>query len=108
MIKERITGRLSECIVAFDPSYIGKSGKEKHGLGMYWSGCAGRAKWGLDICGFAVVDVILNTAFAVFDKISCRFHLLNRKPMLNCIVPSPSAVLSGIVSFVVIPSFVCL
>jgi hypothetical protein len=30
---------------------------------MYWSGCAGRAKWGLDICGFAVVDVIRNTAF---------------------------------------------
>jgi hypothetical protein len=30
---------------------------------MYWSGCAGKAKWGLDICGFAVVDIILNTAF---------------------------------------------
>jgi len=59
MIQERIT----ECIVAFDPSYIKKSGKHTFGLGMYWSGCAGRAKWGLDICGFAVVDVIRNTAF---------------------------------------------
>jgi len=59
MIKERIT----ECIVAFDPSYIHKSGKKTYGLGMYWSGCAGRAKWGLDICGFAAVDVMLNTAF---------------------------------------------
>jgi hypothetical protein len=59
MVKERVT----ECIVAFDPSYIKKSGKHTHGLGMYWSGCAGRAKWGLDICGFAVVDVIRNTAF---------------------------------------------
>jgi len=59
MIKERIT----ECIVAFDPSYIHKSGKKTYGLGMYWSGCAGRAKWGLDICGFAAVDIALNTAF---------------------------------------------
>jgi hypothetical protein len=59
MIRERVT----ECIVAFDPSYIKKSGKHTYGLGMYWSGCAGRAKWGLDICGFAVVDVIRNTAF---------------------------------------------
>jgi len=59
MIKERIT----ECIVAFDPSYIKKSGKKTYGLGMYWSGCASRAKWGLDICGFAAVDITLNTAF---------------------------------------------
>jgi hypothetical protein len=59
MIKERVT----ECIVAFDPSYIPKSGKKTFGLGMYWSGCAGKAKWGLDICGFAAVDTVLNTAF---------------------------------------------
>jgi hypothetical protein len=59
MIKERVT----ECIVAFDPSYIKKSGKNTFGLGMYWSGCAGKAKWGLDICGFAAVDLINNTAF---------------------------------------------
>jgi len=59
MIKERV----SECIVAFDPSYIKKSGKKTYGLGMYWSGCAGKAKWGLDICGFAAVDINLNTAF---------------------------------------------
>jgi hypothetical protein len=59
MIKQRVT----ECIVAFDPSYINKSGKKTFGLGMYWSGCAGKTKWGLDICGFAAVDVVLNTAF---------------------------------------------
>jgi hypothetical protein len=59
MIKEKV----SECIVAFDPSYIKKSGKNTYGLGMYWSGCAGKAKWGLDICGFAVVDIINNIAF---------------------------------------------
>jgi hypothetical protein len=59
MIKDRVT----ECIVAFDPSYIKKSGKKTFGLAMYWSGCAGRAKWGLDICGFAAVDLLENTAF---------------------------------------------
>ena len=59
LIKPRVT----ECIVAFDPSYIKKSGKKTFGLGAYWSGCAGKMKWGLDICGFAIVDVIQNTAF---------------------------------------------
>ena len=58
-----IKDKVSECVVAFDPSYISKSGKQTYGLGMYWSGCAGKAKRGLDICGFAVVDVILNIAF---------------------------------------------
>ena len=59
MIRERVT----ECIVAFDPSYIKKSGKKTYGLGMYWSGCAGKTKWGLDICGFAAVDINENTAY---------------------------------------------
>ena len=59
MIKERC----GECVVAFDPSYIKKSGKNTFGLGTYWSGCAKKAKWGLDICGFAAVDINCNTAF---------------------------------------------
>jgi len=60
MIEEIIS---EECIIAFDPSYIPKSGKHTYGLGTYWSGCAGKAKRGLDICGFAAVDIPLNTAF---------------------------------------------
>jgi hypothetical protein len=51
-----------ERIIAFDPSYIPKAGKSTYGLGRYWSGVAGAAKWGLDICGFAVVDIVNNTA----------------------------------------------
>ena len=51
-----------ETIVAFDPSYIPKAGKSTYGRGRYWSGLAGKAKWGLDICGFAVVDIVNNTA----------------------------------------------
>lgn len=53
----------NECIVAFDPCYIPKSGKETYGRAKFWSGSDKAAKWGLDICGFAVVDVIKNTAF---------------------------------------------
>jgi hypothetical protein len=51
-----------ELIIAFDPSYIPKAGKSTYGRGRYWSGVAGAAKWGLDICGFAVVDIVNNTA----------------------------------------------
>lgn len=51
-----------ERIIAFDPSYIPKAGKSTYGRGRYWSGVAGKAKWGLDICGFAVVDIVNNTA----------------------------------------------
>jgi len=52
----------SERINAFDPSHISKSGKHTPGTGFYWSGCAGRTKWGLEIGGFASVDIINNTA----------------------------------------------
>ena len=51
-----------ECITAFDPSYISKSGKQTPGCGYFWSGCAGHTKWGLEIGGFAAIDIINNTA----------------------------------------------
>ena len=51
-----------ERVIAFDPSYIPKAGKSTYGRGRYWSGVADAAKWGLDICGFAVVDIVNNTA----------------------------------------------
>jgi hypothetical protein len=50
-------------IIAFDPSYISKSGKHTPGLSWYWSGCAGKAKWGLEIGGLAAVDIDNHTAF---------------------------------------------
>ena len=50
-------------IIAFDPSYIDKSGKNTTGLGWYWSGCAGKAKWGLEIGGIAAIDIANHTAF---------------------------------------------
>ena len=51
-----------ERIIALDPSYIPKAGKSTHGRGRFWSGVAKATKWGLEICGFAVVDLVDNTA----------------------------------------------
>jgi hypothetical protein len=49
--------------IAFDPSYISKSGKHTPGLGRYWSGCAQASKWGIEISGIAAVDIDNNFAF---------------------------------------------
>ena len=49
--------------IAFDPSYINKSGKHTPGAGYFWSGCANRAKWGLEIGGLAAIDIDNHTAF---------------------------------------------
>lgn len=51
-----------ECGIAFDPSYISKSGKYTPGNGYFWSGCAGQNKWGIEIGGFAAIDIPNNTA----------------------------------------------
>jgi len=50
---------------AFDPSYIPKSGKETEHLGKFWSGCSQKVLKGLEIGGFAIVDVENNTAFSL-------------------------------------------
>jgi hypothetical protein len=49
--------------IAFDPSYISKSGKKTPGAGWYWSGCANQAKWGLEIGGLAAIDTDNHTTF---------------------------------------------
>lgn len=49
-------------ILAFDPSYLPKSGKHTDGVGYFWSGCAGREKRGLEISGIAMVDLADKTA----------------------------------------------
>lgn len=55
-------------MIAFDPSYVSKSGKHTPGVGYFWSGCAGKAKWGLEVCGFAAIDLEANTALHYFAK----------------------------------------
>jgi len=49
--------------IAFDPSYINKAGKKTPGVGYFWSGVAGQAKWGLEIGGIAAIDIENHTAF---------------------------------------------
>lgn len=49
--------------IAFDPSYISKSGKSTSGVGWYWSGVAGKTKWGLEIGGLAIIDIDNHTGF---------------------------------------------
>ncbi len=49
--------------IAFDPSYINKSGKSTPGLGYFWSGVAGHTKWGLEIAGIAAIDLENHTAY---------------------------------------------
>jgi hypothetical protein len=54
-----------ECIVAFDPSYIPKSGKKTYGKGHYWSGKDQQTKPGLEIGCLALVDVEDRTAYSI-------------------------------------------
>ncbi len=50
-------------IIAFDPSYLPKSGKHTPNMGKFWSGCLGKAVQGIEIGGLGVVDIDRNTAF---------------------------------------------
>ena len=52
-----------EYAIAFDPSYINKSGKSTPGVGYFWSGVAGHSKWGLEIAGLAAIDINNHTAY---------------------------------------------
>lgn len=51
-----------EPLLVFDPSYISKSGKYSYGIGKFYSGCAQRVEWGLEIGELAIVDVVNRTA----------------------------------------------
>ena len=60
LIKEHCGKHLT---IAFDPSYVSKSGKATAGLGYFWSGVAGKTKWGLELSGIAAIDIDNHTAF---------------------------------------------
>ena len=49
--------------IAFDPSYISKSGKRTPYLGRFWSDCAKMAKRGLEISGIGIIDMDLHSCF---------------------------------------------
>jgi len=44
-------------VIGFDPTFIPKAGKKTHGVGRFWSGCAGAPKPGIEICGIAAIDL---------------------------------------------------
>lgn len=52
-------------IIALDMTYIRKSGKHTEGLGKYWSGCLGKAEWGLEAGILAAIDIDHHTAFNI-------------------------------------------
>jgi hypothetical protein len=50
-------------IIAFELSYLHKSGRATQGIGKYWSGAAQTALWGLEAGLLSVIDVDHHTAF---------------------------------------------
>ena len=60
-----VIGKDSERIVAFDPTFIPKSGKQTYGLDYFWNGCHSRAEKGLEISSVAIVDIQQNTGFTL-------------------------------------------
>ena len=62
IIKSVCSTHRPDLIWIFDPSHISKSGKHTPGVGYFWSGCAGAAKWGLELCGIALGDLYNHTA----------------------------------------------
>jgi hypothetical protein len=71
-----VSKRSSFCAIAIDPSYINKSGKHTPGVGYFWSDCAGKAKWGLEMTGIAVIDLEANTAFHL-EAVQTFPHTIN-------------------------------
>lgn len=53
LVKQSLSTDLA---LAFDPSFLPKSGKHTPGIGYFYSGCAGRELRGLELSGLAVID----------------------------------------------------
>lgn len=66
--------------VALDHSFLSKSGKKTPGLGRYWSGCAGMAKRGLEILGFAQVAAGASDARFLFAEQTMPLNTRGRTP----------------------------
>jgi hypothetical protein len=54
-----------EHVLAFDPSFVPKSGKRTYGLDRFWNSTNSRAEKGLEIATLAWVDVTQNSAYAL-------------------------------------------
>lgn len=67
--------------IAIDPSYIPKSGKCTPWTGMFWSGCAGATKWGLEILGVAAINIDRHDSFSLIAEQSPNAKSLEKKAM---------------------------
>ena len=61
-------GKDSERIIAYDPSFIPKSGKKTYGLDYFWNGGHRRSEKGLEIATLAIVDIKKNTGLALSTR----------------------------------------
>ena len=59
-IQQKGSGRY---VIAYDLSYVRKSGKSTAGVGKYWSGASQKALWGLEVGLLSVIDIDNHTAF---------------------------------------------
>ena len=71
-----------DCIIAFDPTYVSKSGKHTAGVGYFYSGCAGREKWGLEFSGIAAVDLSVKKALHL--EAVQTFYNAKEETLLQC------------------------
>ena len=63
MAKDYFKDSIGIKALAIDPCYISKTGKHTPGLGLFWSGSAGQAKWGLEMLGVSIVDTFFHECF---------------------------------------------
>ena len=76
-------------VIGFDPTFIPKAGKKTHGVGRFWSGCAGAPKPGIEICGIAAIDLDNRTAMhleAVQTVPKTNDLKSRRKNLIECYV----------------------
>lgn len=71
------------CILAFDPVFIPKSGKRTPGINYFYSGCAGREKWGLEFSGIAAIDLNDKTALHLTAIQTQKEHALQTNSFLD-------------------------
>jgi hypothetical protein len=57
-----------EMIAAMDASFVCKSGKKTEGLDWYWHGTVSRAEKGLEASVISLVDMVVNSAYALSVK----------------------------------------
>ena len=71
-------GATGQVIGVIDCSFISKSGKKTFGLDKFWSGCAAKAKRGLEISVLGLIDVVSGTAWTL-DVTQTPAHLATKE-----------------------------